>query len=81
MSAVDMVLHTSIAPEPFGRVIVEGMMAQKPVIATAAGEALEIIENGVTGMLVECEIISSSREVTGHGNRGGASPRDRVPAE
>jgi glycosyltransferase involved in cell wall biosynthesis len=52
MSAVDIVLHTSIAPEPFGRVIVEGMMARKPVIATAAGGALEIIEDGVTGLLV-----------------------------
>jgi glycosyltransferase involved in cell wall biosynthesis len=52
MSAVDIVLHTSVAPEPFGRVIVEGMMAKKPVIATAAGGALEIIEDNVTGALV-----------------------------
>jgi glycosyltransferase involved in cell wall biosynthesis len=52
MSAVDIVLHTSVSPEPFGRVIVEGMMARKPVIATAAGGALEIIEDGVTGLLV-----------------------------
>jgi glycosyltransferase involved in cell wall biosynthesis len=52
MRAVDVVLHTSIAPEPFGRVIVEGMLAGKPVIATAAGGALEIIEDGVTGVLV-----------------------------
>ncbi|MBG0811253.1 glycosyltransferase [Methylosinus sp. H3A] len=53
MSAVDIVIHTSIAPEPFGRVIVEGMLAQKPVIATAAGGALEIIEDGVSGLLVQ----------------------------
>jgi glycosyltransferase involved in cell wall biosynthesis len=52
LSGVDIVLHTSIAPEPFGRVIVEGMLAQKPVIATAAGGALEIVEDGVTGLLV-----------------------------
>jgi glycosyltransferase involved in cell wall biosynthesis len=49
MKAVDIVVHTSIAPEPFGRVIVEGMLARKPVIATRAGGALEIIDEGVTG--------------------------------
>jgi glycosyltransferase involved in cell wall biosynthesis len=52
MRAADVVPHTSIASEPFGRVIVEGMLAGKPVIATAAGAALEIIEDGVTGVLV-----------------------------
>jgi glycosyltransferase involved in cell wall biosynthesis len=52
MKAVDIVVHTSIAPEPFGRVIVEGMLARKPVIATRAGGALEIIDEGVTGLLV-----------------------------
>lgn len=36
MQLVDVVVHTSIAPEPFGRVIVEGMLARKPVIATQA---------------------------------------------
>ncbi len=52
MKAVDIVVHTSIAPEPFGRVIVEGMLARKPVIATRAGGALETIDEGVTGLLV-----------------------------
>ena len=52
MRACDVVLHTSTAPEPFGRVIVEGMLAERPVIATRAGGAVEIIEDGVTGRLV-----------------------------
>lgn len=52
MRACDVVLHTSTAPEPFGRVIVEGMLAKRPVIATRAGGAVEIIEDGVTGHLV-----------------------------
>jgi glycosyltransferase involved in cell wall biosynthesis len=52
MKAVDIIVHASIAPEPFGRVIVEGMLAGRPVVATAAGGALEIIEDGVTGLLV-----------------------------
>ena len=52
MKAVDVVLHSSTSPEPFGRVIVEGMLAHKPVIATDAGGATEIIENGVNGLLI-----------------------------
>ncbi|MFQ5569662.1 MAG: glycosyltransferase family 4 protein [Rhodothermales bacterium] len=49
----DVVLHTSTAPEPFGRVVVEGMLAGRPVVATHAGGVLEIIEDGKTGILVE----------------------------
>lgn len=52
LRAVDFVAHTSIAPEPFGRVIVEGMLAGKPVVASRAGGACEIIEDGVTGRLI-----------------------------
>jgi glycosyltransferase involved in cell wall biosynthesis len=51
MKACDIVAHTSTEPEPFGRVIVEGQLAQKPVIASAAGGALELIEDGKTGLL------------------------------
>ena len=51
MKACDMVVHTSTEPEPFGRVIVEGQLAQRPVIAAAAGGALELIEDGVSGLL------------------------------
>ena len=49
MKACDIVVHTSTEPEPFGRVIVEGQLAQRPVIASAAGGALELIEDGVSG--------------------------------
>lgn len=50
--AVDVVAHTSVAPEPFGRVIVEGMLSYRPVVATQAGGASEIIEHERTGLLV-----------------------------
>lgn len=50
--ATDVVVHTSVSPEPFGRVIVEGMLAGKPVVATRAGGACEILQDGVTGRLV-----------------------------
>ena len=51
MRAVDVVVHSSVNPEPFGRVIVEGMLARRPVVASAAGGVLEIIEDGDTGLL------------------------------
>ncbi|AFQ51177.1 glycosyltransferase family 4 protein [Burkholderia cepacia] len=53
MMAVDVVAHTSITPEPFGRVIVEGMLAQRPVVAARAGGVVEIIEDGENGLLCE----------------------------
>jgi glycosyltransferase involved in cell wall biosynthesis len=51
MHAVDAVVHASTEPEPFGRVIVEGMLARRPVIATRAGGAAEIIQHRQTGLL------------------------------
>lgn len=53
MAAMDIVVHSSIAPEPFGRVVVEAMLAGKPVVASAAGGVLEILEDGRTGWLYE----------------------------
>lgn len=51
MAACDLIAHTSIAPEPLGRVIVEAMLCQRPVVAAAAGGALELIDHGQTGWL------------------------------
>jgi glycosyltransferase involved in cell wall biosynthesis len=52
MAACDLVAHTSTAPEPFGRVIVEAMLCRQLVVAAEAGGAVELIEPGVTGFLV-----------------------------
>jgi glycosyltransferase involved in cell wall biosynthesis len=52
MAACDLVAHTSTSPEPFGRVIVEAMLCEKPVIAAKAGGAMELIEHGLNGFLV-----------------------------
>lgn len=52
MAACDLVAHTSTAAEPFGRVIVEAMLCGKPVVATKAGGALELVDHGLTGWLV-----------------------------
>jgi glycosyltransferase involved in cell wall biosynthesis len=47
----DALVHASIIPEPFGRVIVEGMAAGLPVIAAGAGGPTEIVTDGVDGLL------------------------------
>ncbi len=52
MTMCDVIAHTSTAAEPFGRVIVEAMLCEKPVIAAQEGGALEIVESGVSGWLV-----------------------------
>jgi glycosyltransferase involved in cell wall biosynthesis len=52
MSAVDAVIHPSIDPEPFGRTLVEAMLAGVPVISTDAGAASDILEAGKAGTLV-----------------------------
>jgi len=51
MTACDIIVHCSTLPEPFGKVIVEGSLAGKPVIATNAGGAAEIIIHQKTGLL------------------------------
>ena len=51
MAACDLIAHTSTAPEPFGRVIVEAMLSGRPVVAAAAGGAVELISHGKTGWL------------------------------
>jgi len=44
--ALDVVVHSSTEPEPFGRVIVEAAACGKPVITTALGGAAEILSFG-----------------------------------
>lgn len=53
MSAMDLILHTSTDPEPFGRVVIEAMAAGKAVVASAAGGVLEILRHGDNGWLVQ----------------------------
>ncbi len=52
MNSWDVVVHASVRPEPFGRVILEGMLLGKPVIATAGGGVPELVDDGRTGFLV-----------------------------
>jgi glycosyltransferase involved in cell wall biosynthesis len=50
LRALDVVVHASIRPEPFGRVIVEGMACGKAVVAINHGGAAELFEDGVSAL-------------------------------
>ena len=52
IARLDILVHASTTGEPFGQVIVEGMAASKPVVATNGGGVPEIVQDGVTGILV-----------------------------
>ena len=52
MSQIDIVVHASTLGEPFGQVVIEGMAAGKPLIATDGGALPEIVVPGETGYLV-----------------------------
>jgi glycosyltransferase involved in cell wall biosynthesis len=52
LAGLDALVHASVVPEPFGQVVVEGMAAGLPVVATSSGGPAEIITDGVDGLLV-----------------------------
>lgn len=49
----DVVVHTAVEPEPFGRVIVEAMASACAVVATDHGGPREIIRDGIDGRLIQ----------------------------
>jgi glycosyltransferase involved in cell wall biosynthesis len=51
-AACDVAVVPSTEPEPFGMVAIEAMSAHKPVIAANHGGLVEIVEDGITGILV-----------------------------
>lgn len=53
MGMMDVVVHASVGPEPFGRVVVEGMAAGRAVVASRAPGPVELIDEGRTGLLFE----------------------------
>ena len=51
MRSLDIVVHASTAPEPFGLVIAEAFACGRAVIASAAGGAAEIVDSDKTAIL------------------------------
>jgi glycosyltransferase involved in cell wall biosynthesis len=81
ISDLDILVHASTTGEPFGQVVVEGMAAGKPVIATRGGGVPEIVIDGVTGLLVPmsdapamaqavCHLLQNPQAAADMGRRG-----------
>jgi glycosyltransferase involved in cell wall biosynthesis len=50
LRALDIVVHASTSPEPFGLVIAEAMACERPVVVSLAGGAAEIVTPGVDAL-------------------------------
>ena len=51
MRALDVIVHASTEPEPFGRVIAEAMACGRPVISSATGGARELIQENYNALV------------------------------
>jgi glycosyltransferase involved in cell wall biosynthesis len=52
LAELDVLVHCSISPEPFGQVVLEGLAAGLPVVAADAGGPAELVTDEVDGVLV-----------------------------
>ena len=50
---LDVLVHCSVQPEPFGQVVLEGLAAGVPVVAARAGGPAEVITSGSDGILTQ----------------------------
>jgi glycosyltransferase involved in cell wall biosynthesis len=52
LAAMDIAVHASIEPEPFGLGLIEAMAAGTALVASRAGATPEIVTDGIDGLLV-----------------------------
>jgi glycosyltransferase involved in cell wall biosynthesis len=64
--ALDVVVHASTQPEPFGRTIVEAMACARPVIVARAGGAAELFAEGENALGFEPGSATGLAEVMTH---------------
>ena len=62
LSNLDLLVLATTTPEAFGRVIIEAGASGVPVVATKVGGVVDIIEDGLTGILVPPEDIVAMAE-------------------
>jgi glycosyltransferase involved in cell wall biosynthesis len=53
LAGLDVLVHASTIPEPFGQVVIEGLAAGVPVVATRQGGPGEILTDHVDGLLYD----------------------------
>ena len=80
MNGIDLLVHASIRPEPFGRVIVEAMACETPVVAVAAGGIPEIAESGKSALLYRAGDVDAKAEAVER-MLGDADLRKRIAEE
>ena len=81
MGALDVLVLPSVA-EPFGTVLAEAMNAGIPVVATRVGGLAEVVDDGVTGRLVQTgdpdALATAALEALARGSEWGAAGRERA---
>lgn len=85
LRTLDVLVHASTIPEPFGQVVVEGMAAGLAVVAADAGGPAEVIDDEVNGLLSPpgdadalAEALQRLANDTGLRHRLGEAARDRA---
>ena len=84
--ALDVVVHASTQPEPFGRVVAEAMACQKPVVVSFAGGVLEFVSPNVDALCYppgNCEALAREmyRLLSDHALRTRLARAGRTTAE
>lgn len=92
IAIMDVVVHASIEPEPFGLVVLEAMGKGIPIVAADQGGPKETIIHGVTGLLFEtgnarglasavCQALSRSLNLAEAPDAGPVHVRERFSSQ